>query len=120
MFPHSPIKVPAPQDDGHSPAPTATDCLFGIRRSSRIGRIIHGYLREVPGVANHPERMAETTELYDTRLKLEVIDHYERMTTKKRMGSQAMRQWLAGAAVHLHMRIHQVGPLGGSRGMGVS
>ena len=70
--------------------------------------MIHGYLRLVPGVANDPEGMAETTELYDNWLKLELIDHYERMTNKKRMGSEAMRQWLAGAAVHMHMRIHQV------------
>ncbi|CAL8307558.1 unnamed protein product [Lota lota] len=86
----------------------ATGCLFGIRRSSRIGRIIHAYLRQIPGVANDVEGMAETTELYDNWLKLELLDHYERMTTKKRMSSEAMRQWLAGAAVHLHMRIHQV------------
>ena len=101
---HSPLTVPpkVPEQQG------ASGCLFGIRRSSRIGRIIHSYLRLVPGVANDPEGMAETTELYDNWLKLELIDHYERMTNKKRMGSEAMRQWLAGAAVHMHMRIHQV------------
>ncbi|CAL8255746.1 unnamed protein product [Merluccius merluccius] len=86
----------------------AAGCLFGIRRSSRIGRLIHSYLRQIPGVANDAEKMAETTELYDNWLKLELIDHFERMTNKKRMSSEAMRQWLAGAAVHLHMRIHQV------------
>ncbi|KAJ3599142.1 hypothetical protein NHX12_033105 [Muraenolepis orangiensis] len=93
-------QVPEQQD--------ATALLFGIRRSSRIGRILHGFLRQIPGVANDPERMAEATELNDNLLKLELIDHYERMTNKKRMSSEAMRQWLAGAAVHLHMRIHQV------------
>ncbi|XP_030228713.1 uncharacterized protein LOC115555822 isoform X1 [Gadus morhua] len=102
----------------------ATGCLFGIRRSSRIGRMIHSYLRLIPGVANDPEGMAETTELYDNWLKLELIDHYERMTNKKRMGSEAMRQWLAGAAVHMHMRIHQVRlksvPLGSAESLRLS
>ncbi|KAK1883335.1 putative ubiquitin carboxyl-terminal hydrolase 3 [Dissostichus eleginoides] len=82
--------------------------IFGISRSSRIGWIIHRFLNLVPRVANDQEKMAETTEHHDNWLKLELIDHYERMTKKKRMSSAAMQQWLAGAAVHLHMRIHQV------------
>ncbi|GAA6232088.1 uncharacterized protein LOC108893356 [Lates japonicus] len=82
--------------------------IFGISSSSRIGWIIHSYLRLIPGIANDQEKMAETTELYDSWLKLELIDHYERMTTKKRMSSESMQQWLTGAAFHLHMRIHQV------------
>ncbi|XP_047462255.1 uncharacterized protein LOC125020795 [Mugil cephalus] len=82
--------------------------IFGITTSSRIGRIIHSYLRAVPDIANNPEKMAETTELYDRWLKLELLDHYERMITKKRMSSESMQQWLTGAAFHLHVRIHQV------------
>lgn len=82
--------------------------IFGISSSSRIGWIIDSYLHLIPGIANNQEKMAETTELYDNWLKLELLDHYERMTTKKRMSSVAMQQWLAGAAVHLHIRIHQV------------
>nr|XP_046266309.1 uncharacterized protein LOC124070440 isoform X2 [Scatophagus argus] len=82
--------------------------IFGISSSSRIGWIIHRYLLLVPGIANNQEKMAETTELFDNWLKLELLDHYERMTNKKRMSSVSMQQWLAGAAFHLHMRIHQV------------
>ncbi|KAM8834457.1 E3 ubiquitin-protein ligase TTC3 [Synchiropus picturatus] len=82
--------------------------IFGIISSSRIGRIIQNYLYLIPTIANDEDKMAETTELYDTLLKLELIDHYERMTTKKRMGTAALQQWQTGAAVHLHMRIHQV------------
>ncbi|XP_041657907.1 uncharacterized protein LOC121519155 [Cheilinus undulatus] len=82
--------------------------IFGISSSSRIGGIIHSYLHLIPSIANNSEKMAETTELYDTWLKLEIIDHYERMTTKKRMSTVSMQQWLVGAAVHLHIRIHQV------------
>ncbi|KAM3876244.1 uncharacterized protein ACN63O_024278 [Diretmus argenteus] len=83
--------------------------IFGISSSSRIGWITYSYLQQVPAITNNQEKMAETTELYDNFLKLELLDHYERMTNKKkRMSSESMRQWLAGAAVHLHMRIHQV------------
>ncbi|XP_031163937.1 uncharacterized protein LOC116055983 [Sander lucioperca] len=98
--------------------------IFGISSSSRIGWIMHSYLRQVPGVANNQEKMAETTELHDNWLKLELIDHYERMTTKKRMSSESMQQWLAGAAFHLHMRIHQVRlhsvPLGSAESLRLS
>lgn len=69
---------------------------------------MHGYLRMVPEIANDQEKMAETTELYDRWLKLELLDHYERMITKKRMSSESMLQWVTGAAFHLHVRIHQV------------
>lgn len=82
--------------------------IFGISSSSRIGWIMHSYLRLIPGIANNPEKLAETTELFDDFLKLELLDHFERMTTKKRMSTESMQQWLAGAAFHLHMRIHQV------------
>lgn len=80
----------------------------GIRNSSRIGSIINGYLSQVPGIANNLEKMSEVTELYDQGLKYELIDHYERMTNKKRMSSETMRQWMAGAAFHLHLRVHQI------------
>lgn len=53
-------------------------------------------------------KMAETTELFDEWLKLELLDHFERMTTKKRMSTVSMQQWLTGAAFHLHVTIHQV------------
>lgn len=89
---------------------TAEDqVIFGISSSSRIGWIIQRYLQLIPGLANDEEKMAETTEIFDELLNMELLDHYERMTTKKRMSTEAMQQWLTGAAFHLHMRIHQVG-----------
>lgn len=82
--------------------------IFGISSSSKVGLLIHHYLGSIPSIANNQEKMAETTELYDRLLKLELIDHYERMTTKKRMSTVSMQQWVTGAALHLHIRIHQV------------
>ncbi|KAL3970709.1 proto-oncogene protein c-fos [Sarotherodon galilaeus] len=87
--------------------PSRPKRIFGISSSSRIGWIIHSFLSLIPGIANNQDQMAETTELYDNWLKFELLDHYERMTTKKRMSSVSMQQWLTGAAIHLHMRIHQ-------------
>ncbi|XP_057677300.1 uncharacterized protein LOC130906734 isoform X2 [Corythoichthys intestinalis] len=93
---------------GQSPVMNPSRKLFGIAVSSRIGGIAQNYLRLIPGLANDPDTMAETTEIYDNWLKLELLDHYHRMTNKKRMSSVSMQQWLTGAALHLHMRIHQV------------
>lgn len=102
------VRAQGSTEGGNSTQRYQVKRIFGISSSSRIGWIIHSYLCLIPGIANNLEKMAETTELYDNWLKLELIDHYERMTTKKRMSSVSMQQWLAGAAVHLHMRIHQV------------
>lgn len=85
--------------------------ILGISSDSRIGWIVHRYLQLLPGVANHEEKMAETTEVFDQLLNLELLDHYERMIAKKRMSTEALQQWLTGAAFHLHVRIHQVGLL---------
>lgn len=85
-----------------------TKMIFGISNSSRIGSLISEYLKLVPEIANDMNKMAEVTELYDQYQKFELIDHFERMTNKRCMGSVAMKQWLCGAAFHLHMRIHEI------------
>ncbi|KAM4544863.1 uncharacterized protein PAE49_017653 [Odontesthes bonariensis] len=102
------VRAQGSTEDHLSTQRSQAKSIFGISTSSRIGWIIHSYLRLIPGIANDQEKMAETTELYDGWLKLELLDHYERMTTKKRMSTESMQQWLAGAAIHLHIRIHQV------------
>ncbi|XP_077596595.1 uncharacterized protein LOC144212518 [Stigmatopora nigra] len=93
---------------GQSPQFDPSGKLFGIPVSSRIGGIAQSFLSLIPGLANDREMMAETIEIYDNWLKLEMLDHYHRMINKKRMSSLSMQQWLTGAALHLHMRIHQV------------
>lgn len=85
-----------------------TKMIFGISNSSRIGSHINKYLKLVPEIAGDMDKMAEVTELYDQYQKFELIDHFERMTNKRCMGSVAMKQWLCGAAFHLHMRIHEI------------
>ncbi|XP_077361317.1 uncharacterized protein LOC144006381 [Festucalex cinctus] len=95
-------------ETGQSRLTSPSKKIFGIAVSSRIGVIMQNYLSLIPGLANDQDTIAETTEVYDNWLKLEMLDHYQRMTKKKRMSSVSMQQWLTGAALHLHMRIHQV------------
>ncbi|XP_041864985.1 uncharacterized protein LOC121654773 [Melanotaenia boesemani] len=118
------VRAQRPTEDHPSSQTSKAKMIFGISTSSRIGWIIHNYLRLIPGIANSQDQMAETTELYDNWLKLELLDHYERMTTKKRMSTESMQQWLVGAAFHLHMRIHQVRlqsvPLGSAESLRLS
>lgn len=102
------VRAQGPAEGDQSTQRSQAERIFGISSSSRIGWIITSYLDLIPGFANNGEMMAETTELFDSWLKLELLDHFERMTTKKRMSSVSMQQWLAGAAFHLHVRIHQV------------
>ncbi|KAJ7992882.1 hypothetical protein DPEC_G00266680 [Dallia pectoralis] len=85
-----------------------TNMILGISNSSRIGSLIFEYMKLVPEMANKMDTMAEMTELYGQYLNYELIDHFERMTNKKRMGTVAMKEWLSGAAFHLHMRIHEI------------
>ncbi|XP_028255432.1 uncharacterized protein LOC114431942 isoform X1 [Parambassis ranga] len=116
------VRVQGSSTEGHlsTQGPQAM-MIFGISTSSRIGQLINSYLRLILGIANNQETMAETTELYDSLLKLELLDHYERMINKKRMSSVSMQQWLAGAAFHLHLRLHQVRlnsvPLGSAKSL---
>ncbi|KAJ8419106.1 hypothetical protein AAFF_G00006050 [Aldrovandia affinis] len=82
--------------------------IFGADHSSDIGTLVSEYLKQVPKVANEPQKMAEVTERYDRALAHELIDFYEVMTVDRRMSSASIKQWLNGAAFHLHLRIHQV------------
>ncbi|KAL2089742.1 hypothetical protein ACEWY4_014430 [Coilia grayii] len=81
--------------------------ILGVSRSS-IGSIISEYLRKVPEVVNNSEGMADITDLCDQELKFELIDLFERMTLRRQLSSRALKLWLNGAAIHLHVRIHGI------------
>ncbi|KAG5850333.1 hypothetical protein ANANG_G00081120, partial [Anguilla anguilla] len=95
--------------------------IFGADHSTDIGTLVSEYLKqvprvandsqkmaEVPRVANDSQKMAEVTERYDRALTYELMDYFEEMTIDRRISSAGMKQWLNGAAFHLHLRIHQV------------
>lgn len=82
--------------------------IFGPDNSSEIYSITREYLSQVPGTVNNIDMMAEITDVYDEKLKHALIKLYESMTVQHRMSTIAVKQWINGAAIHLHMRIHGI------------
>ncbi|KAG1960175.1 hypothetical protein F2P79_006154 [Pimephales promelas] len=81
---------------------------FGSGNSSEIASIASAYLKLVSKTANNFEEMGEITELYDQNLKYALIELYESMTLDQQVNTYNIKQWINGAAIHLHMRIHGI------------
>lgn len=81
---------------------------FGLDNSSEIGSIASEYLKLVSKRANDMDEMGEITELYDQRLKYALIELYESLTVDHQLNTYSIKQWINGAAIHLHMRIHGI------------
>lgn len=94
------------QMDGVTPDPFKK--AFGSDNSSEIASIVSEYLKLVSRRANDIEDMGEITELYDQKLKYAVIELYETMTVDHQLNTYNIKQWVNGAAIHLHMRIHGI------------
>lgn len=90
--------------------------IFGPDNSSEISSITREYLTLVPWMVNNSDMMAEITDIYDQKLKHALIKLYESMTVEHRMSTAAVKQWINGAAIHLHMRIHGIRLLSVPRG----
>lgn len=90
--------------------------IFGSDNSSEISSITREYLRLVPWMVNNSDMMAELTDVYDQKLKHALIKLYESMTIEHRMSTAALKQWINGAAIHLHIRIHGIRLLSVPRG----
>lgn len=81
---------------------------FGSDNSSEISSIASEYLKLVSKRANNFEEMGEITELYDQKLKYALIELYESMTLDQQLNTYSIKQWINGAAIHLHIRIHGI------------
>jgi len=81
---------------------------FGSDNSSEIASIASAYLKLVSKTANNFEEMGDVTELYDQNLKYALIELYESMTLDQQVNTYNIKQWINGAAIHLHMRIHGI------------
>lgn len=90
--------------------------IFGADNSSEISSITREYLRLVPWMVNNSDVMAEITDIYDQKLKHALIKLYESMTIEHHMNTAALKQWINGAAIHLHIRIHGIRLLSFPRG----
>ncbi|MFT7809311.1 uncharacterized protein LOC108918864 [Arapaima gigas] len=82
--------------------------IFGADHSSDVGPIASEYLKQVPRVAGNPVRMLALTERCESELTRELTDRYEAMTEEHYVIANGVKQWVNGAALHLHMRIHLV------------
>ncbi|KAG9266696.1 hypothetical protein AMEX_G19343 [Astyanax mexicanus] len=82
--------------------------IFGPDYSSEIPTVAREYLTQVPWKVNDSDGMAEMTEIYDQKLKYALIELYENMTIDHHLNTAAIKQWINGAAIHLHMRIHGI------------
>ncbi|GAA6102486.1 uncharacterized protein LOC106904466 isoform X2 [Tachysurus ichikawai] len=90
--------------------------IFGPDNSSEISSITREYLRLVPYMVNNSDMMAEMTDIYDQKLKHALIKLFESMTIEQRMSTAALKHWINGAAIHLHIRIHGIRLLSVPRG----
>lgn len=90
--------------------------IFGPDNSSEISNVTREYLNQVPWMVNNSDMMAEVTDIYDQKLKHALIKLYESMTVEHCMSTAAVKQWINGAAIHLHMRIHGIRLLSVPRG----
>lgn len=82
--------------------------IFGPDNSSEIPNIAREYLTLVPRMVHDSEGMAEMTEIYDQKLKHALIELYENITIDHHFNTASIKQWINGAAIHLHMRIHGI------------
>ncbi|KAK1805693.1 hypothetical protein P4O66_001958 [Electrophorus voltai] len=94
------------QIDGESLDPYQR--IFGPDNSSVISSVVREYLKLVPWTVNDSEGMAVLTEVYDQKLKYALIEHYESMTLEHHLNTNTLKQWISGAAIHLHVRIHGI------------
>lgn len=82
--------------------------IFGADHTSEVGPIVSEYLKLVPRVVGNAGRMRELTERCEGLLTRELADRYDDMTSEGYPLSPSVKQWLNGAALHLHMRVHLV------------
>lgn len=81
--------------------------IFGSDNTSDISDLTCEYLRLLPQSLNESV-MADLTDVYDQKLKVALINFYNSMTVERKLSTAGVKQWINGAAVHLHIRLHGV------------
>ncbi|KAM4598590.1 uncharacterized protein ACJ7VT_022048 isoform 1-T1 [Polymixia lowei] len=97
-----------PQGSPPPPEPDPIRRMFVADGTSEVGSIVSEFLKQVPGVANDRAKMAELLEAYERKLRMELMDFYERMMFLERgaLSSAGVKQWVNGAALHVHIFLH--------------
>ncbi|XP_053194529.1 uncharacterized protein LOC128378966 isoform X1 [Scomber japonicus] len=62
----------------------------------------------IPGAANDQDKMVALLENYERKLRAELMYFYERMVSQERiaLSSAGVKQWMNGAALHIHTFLH--------------
>ncbi|XP_038548795.1 uncharacterized protein LOC119882685 isoform X2 [Micropterus salmoides] len=90
------------------PPPDPIRRMFGADAGSDISSIASEFLKQIPGAANDQHRMTALLESYEGKLRSELKDFYERMMSpeKSPLSSAGVKQWMNGAALHVHTFLH--------------
>ncbi|KAF3699645.1 hypothetical protein EXN66_Car015332 [Channa argus] len=90
------------------PPPDPIRRMFGADPESDISSIASELLKKIPGVANEQDRMAALLESYERKLQSELVELYGRMVSleKSALTSAGVKQWMNGAALHIHTFLH--------------
>ncbi|XP_044038221.1 uncharacterized protein LOC122869357 isoform X2 [Siniperca chuatsi] len=94
--------------EAHPPPPDPIRRMFGADAGSDISSIASEFLKQIPGAANDRDRMAALLESYEGKLRSELMDFYGRMVLLERsaLSSAGVKQWMNGAALHVHTFLH--------------
>ncbi|TMS15347.1 hypothetical protein E3U43_021809 [Larimichthys crocea] len=82
--------------------------MFGADVWSDVSSIASELLKQIPAAANDQAKMAALMENYERKLQSELMDFYERMVLPERstLSSAGVKQWMNGAALHVHTFLH--------------
>ncbi|XP_067426293.1 uncharacterized protein [Thunnus thynnus] len=94
--------------EARSQPPDPIHRIFGADAGSDISSIASEFLKQVPGTANDQDKMAALLESYERKLRTELMDFYGRMVSLERitLSSAGVKQWINGAALHIHTFLH--------------
>ncbi|KAK2832870.1 hypothetical protein Q5P01_016759 [Channa striata] len=90
------------------PPPDPIRRMFGADPEWDISSIASELLKKIPGAANDQDRMAALLETYERKLQSELVEIHARMSSleKNAVTSAGVKQWLNGAALHIHTFLH--------------
>ncbi|XP_053194530.1 uncharacterized protein LOC128378966 isoform X2 [Scomber japonicus] len=95
-----------PEANSNPPDPIRR--MFGADPGSDISSIASEFLKQIPGAANDQDKMVALLENYERKLRAELMYFYERMVSQERiaLSSAGVKQWMNGAALHIHTFLH--------------
>ncbi|GAA6215421.1 uncharacterized protein LOC108898594 isoform X2 [Lates japonicus] len=94
--------------EARTPPPDPIRRMFGTDAGSDISSIASELLKQIPGAANDHDKMAALLESYEGKLQSKLLELYERMVSLERtaVSSAGVKQWMNGAALHIHTFLH--------------